>query len=139
ALVADREFIGAEFFGWMIEERLRFVIRIRKNARIRRRDGSDERAGDVFAALAVGGRRHLRERRLVYGHWVHVVAARQGSEPWILLTNKGPSEALLPYGQRWSIATTFGAFKRRGFDLESTHLRAPDRLERLVGVLAVAL
>ena len=32
----------------------------------------------------------------------------------------------------------FGALKSRGFDLESTHLRHRERLERLLGVLALA-
>lgn len=140
ALVADREFIGVAFFSWMIEQRLRFVIRIRKSARIHHPvSGRAPRADETFARLAIGGRRHLREKRVVYGHLVHVVAAREADEPWILVTNDRPSEALLLYGQRWSIETTFAAFKSRGFDLESTHLRVSERLERLVGVLSLAL
>lgn len=142
ALVADREFIGRDFFAWMIARKLRFVIRIRKNARMRhlqQRPSHAERIGDVFASLAVGHRRQLRERRVIYGQAVYVVAARAGLEPWILVTNERPREVLVLYGQRWSIETTFGAFKSRGFDLESTHLRASERLERLLGVLAVAL
>lgn len=140
ALVADREFIGVKFFGWMIEQQLRFVIRIRKNARMRHlASGSDVRAGDAFASLAQGGRRRLRDKRVIYGHPVYVVAARERDQPWILVTNARPSQALLLYGQRWSIETTFSAFKSRGFDLESTHLRSSERLERLVGVLSLAL
>lgn len=33
----------------------------------------------------------------------------------------------------------FAAFKSRGFDLEATHLTESDRLEKLIGVLALAL
>lgn len=138
ALVADREFIGVAFLAWMREQGLRFVIRIRKSARISYR-GERLRSDAIFGSLPQGGRRRLHGKRLVYGNLVHVVAAREGDQPWVLITNARPSEALLLYGQRWSIETTFGALKRRGFDLESTHLRASERLERLVGVLAVAL
>ena len=141
AFVADREFIGEAFLAWMNERGVRFVIRIRKNATVRGLESRPRapgiRAGAVFKDLAVGQRRHLE--RLIYGNRVHVVAARQGTEPWILVTNKHPEEALGLYGQRWSIETSFGALKRRGFDLASTHLRSSERLERLVGVLAVAL
>ena len=42
------------------------------------------------------------------------------------------------YRRRWSIETLFAALKYRGFDLEQTHLTAPDRIERLIGLLALA-
>ena len=140
ALVADREFIGETFFRWMIDRKLRFVIRIRKNARMRHRGkGTIVRAGDEFAALALGGRRRLREKRVIYGHAVYVVAARESDQPWILVTNERPKQALALYAKRWAIETTFAAFKRRGFDLESTHVSAPARLEKMIAVLSVAL
>lgn len=144
AFVADREFIGEAFLAWLDERGLRFVIRIRKNATVRglesRPRSAGRRAGLVFADLAPGEHRH--EQHLIYGNRLHVVAAREGEEPWILVTNRWPESAeqvLHLYGQRWSVETTFGALKSRGFDLESTHLRSSARLERLVGVLAVAL
>ncbi len=146
AFVADREFIGEAFMAWMHERGLCFVIRIRKNASVRRLEcrwrRGGVRAGEFFADLAVGERRQVAEPRLIYGNRLHVVAARQGKEPWILVTNNppaNPEQVLQLYGQRWSIETSFGALKSRGFDLESTHLRSSERLERLVGVLAVAL
>lgn len=140
ALVADREFIGERFFRFLAKRGVRFVVRVRKNARMKHRGkGRIERAGDVFAELAEGRRRHLREKRVVYGVPVYVVAAREGKEPWILVTNERPRQALQLYGVRWSVETLFGAFKSRGFDLEATHLRDPERMEKLVGVLALAL
>lgn len=140
ALVADREFIGERFFRFLNDQGIRFVVRIRKNARMRHRgSGRIDRAGDVFGALAEGGRRRLRDRRVIYGVPVYVVAAREGLEPWILVTNHRPRQALALYGARWSVETMFGAFKSRGFDLEATHLRDPERIEKLVGVLALAL
>lgn len=138
ALVADREFVGIDFLAWMNERGLRFVIRVRKSARIHHR-GRAQRVDEVFGSLPLGGRRRLRGKRKVYGHWVHVVAAREGNDPWVLITNERPGEALVLYGQRWSIETAFGALKRRGFDLESTHLCLSERLERLLGVLSLAL
>ncbi len=145
AFVADREFIGRRFFQWLIQHRLRFVIRIRKNARMRHRGtGSTVRAGDEFAALALHGRRRLREKRVIYGHAVYVVAAREADEPWIVVTNERPKQALALYARRWAIEHTFAAFKSRtdrprSFDLEATHMKEPERLEKLVAVLAVAL
>lgn len=50
-------------------------------------------------------------------------------------------EAAFPlrdYALRWGIETMFAAFKSRGFRLEDTHLTCPERLSRLLGLLAVA-
>ena len=56
----------------------------------------------------------------------------------ILVTNGRPSRALVLYGQRWQIETMFGALKTRGFDFEATHLTRPERVERLLSILALA-
>jgi hypothetical protein len=38
-----------------------------------------------------------------------------------------------------SIETAFGFLKSKGFDLESTRLKKPDRIQRMMGVLSVCL
>jgi DDE family transposase len=59
-------------------------------------------------------------------------------EPWLLATNiPCPTLALHLYGRRMWIEEMFGDLKNNGFDLEATHLRAPERLNRLT--LAVCL
>ena len=45
----------------------------------------------------------------------------------------------LDYGLRWGIEAMFSDFKTRGFGLEDTQIRHPDRLERLILVMALAL
>ena len=42
------------------------------------------------------------------------------------------------YYQRWHIETLFGCLKSRGFDLEATHMRELDRMDKLMGILALA-
>jgi hypothetical protein len=61
-------------------------------------------------------------------------------EPWFIAMNAMPSRTtVLDYGLRWSIETMFADYKTRGFGLEDTHLQRPDRLSRLLLVLAIAL
>jgi hypothetical protein len=70
----------------------------------------------------------------------HLVIWWQAShkEPWLLATNLTcPALALHLYGRRMWIEEMFGDLKDNGFDLEATHLRAVDRLNRLT--LAVCL
>ena len=45
----------------------------------------------------------------------------------------------LDYAKRWGIEPMFSDFKSRGFGLDDTQIRYPDRLARLVLVMALAL
>ena len=45
----------------------------------------------------------------------------------------------LDYANRWGIEPMFSDFKSRGFGIEHTHLHYPDRLGRLILVMALAL
>lgn len=139
ALLGDREFIGKDFLGWLTARRISFVVRVRKNAWLRRVDAAPAQAGPLFGLLRDGGRRRLRGKWTVYGVECFVTATREQGSTWVLISNRRPNDAAALYRQRWQIETLFGALKSRGFDLEATHLGAPERIERLFGVLSVAL
>jgi hypothetical protein len=49
-----------------------------------------------------------------------------------------PGEATELYRRRWEIESMFAALQSRGFDLEATNLTDPRRVERLIGLLALA-
>ena len=49
------------------------------------------------------------------------------------------SHRALDYGLRWGVEALFSDAKTRGFNLEDSHLRLADRIERLILVLALAL
>ena len=51
-----------------------------------------------------------------------------------------PSEyTVLDYGMRWGIENMFSDFKSRGFGLTQSHIQKPDRLERLILIMSIAL
>ena len=57
-----------------------------------------------------------------------------------LATNRTDFDAVVAlYKQRWAAETAVGFLKSKGFDVETTHLRAPERILRLWSVLAIAL
>jgi len=56
----------------------------------------------------------------------------------IIATPEQPETALENYKERWPIETLFICLKTRGFDLESTHMTDPKRLEKLMVFLAIA-
>ena len=47
-------------------------------------------------------------------------------------------EAFTAHARRWEIETLFGALKSRGFNFEDTHLTHPDRIGKLLALLALA-
>jgi hypothetical protein len=139
-LTADREFLGQAWFEYLLESaQLEFRIRMRESDKLN--DGSQSlKAKVVFSALQIHQHQVLRHRRQVWGHWVYISALRlEDGKLLIVITNHRPQQAIADYGKRWGIETLFGCLKTRGFCLESTHLKDPERLSRMVALLTIAL
>ncbi|WP_115723584.1 transposase [Alysiella crassa] len=49
------------------------------------------------------------------------------------------ADLLDKYRQRWQIEMLFSCLKKRGFDLEATHMTDPVKMEKLFAILAVTL
>ena len=145
SLLADREFIGDAWLAWLHRHGISFHIRIRANIHITNSLGRPVKAGELLRDLKVGGRRILRgKRRLGDGKKrtappLFVAATRlKTGELLIVVTNAKPDDALDQYAKRWEIETLFAAYKTRGFNLEDTHLVDPERIAKILAVLAVA-
>jgi hypothetical protein len=62
------------------------------------------------------------------------------AEPWIIAMAATPGYLkTLDYSARWAIEPMFSDFKSRGFGVEDTQIQHPDRLARLLLVMALAL
>lgn len=51
---------------------------------------------------------------------------------------KPGADPLATYRQRWAIELCFACLKTKGFDIESTHLRHADRLEKMFAIASMA-
>jgi hypothetical protein len=51
----------------------------------------------------------------------------------MVMTTHAPEHALEDYRQRWQTECLFAVMKRRGFNLEDTHITDPERVARLIG------
>jgi hypothetical protein len=61
-------------------------------------------------------------------------------DPWIIAMDAQPSRyTTLDYGMRWGIENMFSDFKSLGFGLMQSHIQIPERLERLILVMSIAL
>ncbi len=61
-------------------------------------------------------------------------------EPWIIAMDAKPGRyTVLDYGMRWGIEAMFSDFKSRGFGLMKSQIQKPERLERLILVMSMAM
>lgn len=150
-LTADREFISADWLKRLNEEDIPFTVRLRSDRKVADTPDRGALTARMYArAVAPGKERVLEKERYLFGDEgettvpVRVVVRRIGGEkaadPFLILATRGidPEEASTFYRKRWSIETMFAALKSRGFCLEETHLTQPGRIERLLGLLALA-
>ena len=138
-LVADREFIGAEWFAWLRANHIPFCIRIRHDMKVSRTTGVLSPARNFFRSLPRSTSCSLIDPRLVCGHWLWVTGMHLPSGAYLIVVSNRPGhQALEVYQRRWQIEVLFEALKSRGFNFEATRLREAKRLETLCGVLAIA-
>jgi len=137
-LTADREFLGHHWFSYLLKKLIHFCIRIRENMLVTNVRGIPVHAKTLFRDLVPGEVRVLKGRRLVCGVKLFVVGLRlPNGEYLILVTDKEPETAMEDYARRWEIETLFECLKSRGFRFESTHLTKPERINKLVALLAL--
>lgn len=135
-VVADREFIGQEWFTWLEAHEIPFTIRIKENATIKSSKG-DIPLRSLFANLQLHQEKILRKPRLIYGHDLYLSAIRLADEFLIVASKETGRTSLDSYKKRWGIEVLFANLKSRGFDLEQTHLVHENRIEKLIALLAI--
>lgn len=88
--------------------------------------------GSYFADVALTGKRVSTN--------IGIIRDPGHSEPWIIAMSAKPGYlTTLDYGKRWGIEPMFSDFKSRGFGIEQTQIHYPDRVARLILVMALAL
>jgi hypothetical protein len=80
----------------------------------------------------------LTHRRVVTN--IDIIRDPGHAEPWLIAMSEKPGYlTTLDYSARWGIEPMFADFKSRGFGLEQSQLRSPDRLARRLLVMSLAL
>ena len=115
-------------------------MRIIDNANTTNARGLEVKVVSLFYDLKPGNIRALTGKRKLYGNQVYLTGSRLASGELMViasLTDEGC--AITIYKERWEIETLFQNLKSRGFDMESTHMTDLDKLDRLMGVLTIAV
>lgn len=135
-LRADREFASQPWLKWLEGNGISYQLRIKSDILVANRRGEMCCAGWLFRDCPIDQERSLGFRR-VLGKVRFVTGTRLADGDFLIVVSD-VERPLSEYSLRWGIETMFGAFKRRGFNLEDTHVTAPERLCRLMTFLTLA-
>jgi hypothetical protein len=138
-LCADREFIGKTWFKWLIANGISFRLRVRENTLVANGRGKMVSARRLFRSQAINKPLIFDRARLIWGLELYVCGMRlESGEYLIVVAPHYAATAIEDYAKRWEIETLFGCLKSRGFRLEETHVIEPERLKKLIALLALA-
>ncbi len=137
-LLGDRFYGTADLIGWCQQRGWDDQLRLKGNLVVF--DGNDKTTTKACAAdrifyledVALTGKRVRTHIGMVQdpGH----------PDPWIIALSEKPGYLkTLEYSRRWGLEPMFSDFKSRGFGIEDTHIQYPERLGRLILIMALAL
>jgi hypothetical protein len=140
-LLADREFIGADWLKFLNDNSIPFVIRLREHLRVVTEDGCEL----TLSARLRGTRKSRGFRARLWAQdaedaiWFNFAVKRLKGEWLIVASSLPPRRALAAYRRRWAIECMFADLKTRGLNLEDTGLTDPRKLDLLMAIVALAL
>lgn len=138
-LMADRFYGTADLISLCQEHGWDYRLRLKGNLIVGDRRGKKTKTG----ALADGHVFTLQNVQLTAKRAttnIGVIRDPSHDKAWIIAMSAKPSYLrTLDYSSRWAIEPMFSDFKSRGFGVEDTQILHPDRLARLLLVMALAL
>jgi len=138
-LLGDREFIGEDWFAYLVQQKIPFDLRVKKSHITTNSKGLEVKINSLFSHLKQGEVMVLVGKRELMKQQVYLSALRlEDGQLLILASSDAPESALERYAMRWEIETLFSCLKGRGFRFESTHMTDLHRIEKIVSVLAIA-
>ena len=138
-LLGDRFYPSAKLLAWLHRYGWRYRLRLKGNLTV---DTGVGEATTGELARGVSERYLLNVRLFTRGVPTNLgILHEAGHEaPWIIAMDCQPTQAAVrDYGARWAIEPLFSDFKSRGFQLEDSQLRAPERLDRLILIMTLAM
>lgn len=137
-LLADREFIGEDWFKYLIEAKINFVIRVKSNIWVDV-EGIKVKSSKLFKQVNQGGM--LSYDVKIDEIALQMQATRSTENDLVIVVSNRLSEPnlLVIYAKRWRIECLFANLKSKGFNLEDTHFTAKDRIGNLTKLIVLAL
>lgn len=141
-LIADREFIGKEWFGFLSTNRIDFLIRLRKGIYQQWVDLEKEQYEKLQKRALKKGYAHteFRLEKHPYRLEVYRNENQNEKEPLVyLLTNRLNAKRIgKQYRKRWKIEYCFKHLKTNGFNLEQVAFQDTNKIRLLISFVIVA-
>lgn len=147
-LLADREYIGEDWFSFLREHNIDFVIRLRKKNYKEAVSAADGKSYGTLERKALRSRKAgkaLGKTMLLQGHSFTFVVLKNpradASEPLIYLLSsleQTPAQIAAQYPIRWQIETCFKHLKSNGFNLEEMNLAGEERSRLMMAIVVFA-
>ena len=139
-IVADREFVGKKWIGFLNDNQLRYYIRIRNNFKVFiPKKNKQVKAFWLFNSYKINEFVFYSDIVKINGQLCYLSGSKlHKGEYLILVSFNKPENANDYYKLRWQIEMTFRAMKSSGFDIEKTHLNDIKRIEKLILLVMIA-
>jgi len=143
-IMGDREFVGEEWIDYLNVNGLRYYLRIRNNFKVYLPKKHESIPVNwMFSGLKIGEIRHYPRIVKVNGVYCYIsgtLSQKRGekTELLIIISYNKNEQSFLNYKERWQIETCFRAMKSSGFDIENTHLKDVDRIEKLLNLVMIS-
>lgn len=143
-LLADREFVGEHWLGYLNFKHIRYHIRIRENFWVTiPKNGHRVKASWLFSNLRINQYSFYSGIVNINGQLCYLSGSKIKNkkgvpELQIIVSFNKPDQAQSLYKERWQIETAFRALKTSGFNIEQTHLTDMERIAKLLALVMVA-
>jgi len=137
----DREFIGEEWFNYLVEKNIPFAIRIKENFLIKR-PGSNHTTSvkSLFRNIRNGRRKTFKKTFNIWGLELYIsVSKNSKGELMVIASNINTRHVLKYYLKRWSIELLFKYLKKNGFNIEDTHITTDKKLKSMFLILTISV
>jgi hypothetical protein len=143
-LLADREFIGEKWFGWLNHNAIKYHIRVLSNYQVMNAiNGKYIKTSRLLESLKIGQCRFLSISYYVTGRicylCAHCFVNDKGKRDLVIIASfEKTDHCLALYKERWQIESIFKALKTSGFNFEKTHLNDMRHFEKLLSIVFIA-
>lgn len=143
-LLADREYTGNKWFVWLAEQKIRFVIRLKRNTYKSRVNAGKGNSYQRMEKLCKNRKSCCSKTIEIQGVLFRfIVLKNRHSTPkepclYLLTSLENPKEAIEAYGQRWMIECCFKHLKSNGFHLEAINFKEVNRIRLMMALVIFA-
>ena len=136
-LTMDREFGGKKWLQWLDRQEVGYIVRIKSNIVVGSKLASEHRTSSQSRGKVLY-RQEVWGMDLFFSCKVIQSKGRRDERLYVLSNRFNGKEALELYQLRWGIELLFSHLKKRGFDLEATHMTQAEKLEKLFALVSLA-